>query len=127
MLPMRALLFRGPVSLGLAALCSGCLGYPRLHWSKKSGTAAAVDGQPIAIRAELIKDCETPRGESSRTLKAVETRTDAQGRYSVTVRGLSWNWRNYLSLANCRSRIQLFVCRAVCKPADDIDIDVLGK
>lgn len=113
--------------MGLAALASGCLGYPRLHWSTKSGTAAVEDGQPIILRAQLLKDCETPRGESSRALKTVETRTDARGRYSLTVRGLAWNWRNYLTLASCRSRVQLFVCRAVCKPADDIDIEVLGK
>jgi hypothetical protein len=109
------------------ALLAGCVGYPKSYWKTFKGQAALDDGKPIVIKAQILKSCEDFKGETEKVIKEAETRTDAQGHYELTIRGTSWNTKSLKSGGGCESRIQLFVCREVCKPVDQIDIDVLGK
>ena len=118
----RALLF------ALAASLSGCVAYPRGYWTVKEGTANVEDGKPVVIKAVLLKDCQSVTGQDTQTeLKTVQTTTDAQGHYRLPMRGMAWQHRNLFSDAGCETHIQMYVCRPVCKEADDIDINVLGK
>lgn len=113
--------------LPLLILLSGCAGYPHLHLLKKKGRAFVEDGRPVRLQAALVKDCDTVRGgELSRTLKTKDLVTDAQGRYSVRFIRPVFNWWAWNG-ARCISRIQMFVCRPVCRPVDDVDLEVLGK
>ena len=105
---------------------SGCVAYPKVYDRTIKGTAALEDGKPVVIKASLVKSCESLKGESEKVIRTRQTTTDAQGRYALKIRGMAWNTIG-LSGAGCESRIQLFVCREVCKPVDDIDIEVLGK
>ncbi|MBI3553857.1 MAG: hypothetical protein HY077_15285 [Elusimicrobia bacterium] len=108
-------------------LLSGCLAYPKAYWKTFKGQAQLEDGKPIVIKAQLLKTCESYKGETEKVISERETRTDNQGRYELTIRGTAWNTKNFSSEAGCSSRVQLFICREVCKPVDQIDIDVLGK
>lgn len=109
-----------------AAAFSGCVPYPKIYDRTIKGTAALEDGKPVVIKASLVKSCESLKGESEKVIRTRQTTTDAQGRYKLTIRGMAWNTIG-LSGAGCESRIQMFVCREVCKPVDDIDLEVLGK
>ena len=113
----------------LAAGLCGCVAYPRGYWTVKEGTANVEDGKPVVIKAVLLKDCQSVTGEDTQTeLKTVQTTTDAQGHYRLPVRDLAvWQRRNLITGAGCETHIQMYVCRPVCKEADDIDINVLGK
>lgn len=111
----------------MAATLSGCVAYPRLYWTKKTGQARLDNGKPIQIKAQILRYCDTLSGSSTDVLAQRSTMTDVQGRYSLIIRGLSWNWENLMTQSGCTSRVQLFVCRDLCRPADDIDINVLGK
>jgi hypothetical protein len=117
---------RLPLVLLLVPL-SGCVVYPRFYDTTKKGQAVLDEGKPIQLKAQLLKYCEKTAGESTDVIKERSTTTDKDGRYSLTIRGVVWHWKNFMTLSECTSRIQMFVCREVCKPADDIDINVLGK
>ena len=108
-------------------LVSGCVGYPRPYMTHVKGQADLAGGPPVKIAAGISKDCDTYQGETEDVKWRRETTTDKDGRYSLTVFGLVWNWHNYFSDAECTSHIQRFICRPYCKKADDVDIDVLGK
>ena len=107
-------------------LCS-CVGYPRVFLAKRSGTAAVEEGKPLTIKAAIVRSCESVEGESEQVKKETQAQTDSQGRYSLRLFGLAWNWKNLLTFASCASRVQLYVCREICKPADEVDINILGK
>lgn len=113
--------------LALLAGLSGCVAYPKVYDVTKKGTAALDGGKPVVIKASLIKSCDTMKGASEKVIRTEETTTDAQGRYKITVRGVAWNTKSFLTDAGCESRVQMFVCRDICRPEDDIDINVLGK
>ncbi len=118
--------FAASLALCLISL-SGCIAYPKFYWTTKSGTARLEDGKPITIKAALIKSCESYQGEKEKEIRVRQTRTDDKGRYSLTIRGMAFNVKNFLSDSGCASRIQMFICREVCKPVDEIDINILGK
>lgn len=107
-------------------LASGCVAYPRVYWTTKKGQALVEDGKPVGIKAAILKECETLERETQKTVKEVSTTTDKEGRYRLPVRGVVWHTR-LLSGSGCTSHIQMFVCREVCKEADDVDINYLGK
>jgi hypothetical protein len=109
-----------------ASLC-GCVIYPKAYWKTFKGKAVLEDGKPIVIKAQLLKHCENLQGESEKMIRERQTTTDAQGNYKLSIEGMAWNVKNFSSDSGCQSRIQLFVCRDVCKPVDEIDITVLGK
>ena len=115
----------------LSALClsvAGCLGYPRPYFTTIKGQADLGEiGQPIKIGAAIVKECDTVAGESEDIGRMRTTTTGKDGRYSLTVICVAWHFKNFISLAECTSRLQRFVCRPYCKKADEIDIDVLGK
>lgn len=114
--------------LAAAPLLTGCLGYPRPHIRRFKGKAElGDDGKPIKLAATIIKYCDTWQGESENRGRMRETMTDGEGRYSLTVMGVAWHYKNFLSDAQCKSEVQLFACRPHCKKADQIDIEVLGK
>lgn len=120
---MRRLL---PLAFACAAL-SGCLAYPRPYLTTIKGQADLNGGPPIKIQAGIEKDCETYDGDTENVSFLRETTTDKDGRYSLTVFGAVWNVKNFISLTECTSHIQRFVCRPYCKKADAVDIDLLGK
>ncbi len=120
---MRRLL---PLAFACAAL-SGCLAYPRPYLTTIKGQADLNGGPPIKIQAGIEKDCETYDGDTENVSFLRETTTDKDGRYSLTVFGAVWNFKNFISLTECTSHIQRFVCRPYCKKADAVDIDLLGK
>ena len=115
-----------PLLLALAAGLCACVGYPRPYLVHKKGTASVENGSPI-IKAAIVKECETDEGESERDRHSTQTQADAQGRYSLTLFGMAWNWANLVTGSSCTSRLQMYVCRDICRPADDVDISVLGK
>ncbi|MDE2237410.1 MAG: hypothetical protein KGK30_05940, partial [Elusimicrobia bacterium] len=106
---------------------SGCLGYPRPYLRTISGKALLDNGQPLKIGAAIVKDCDSINGETEERGRMRTTTTDKDGRYSLTVIGLAWNYKNFVTLSECTSHVQRFVCRPYCKQADAIDIDILGK
>lgn len=115
------------VPVALAALLSGCIVYPRVYDTTKKGQAVLDDHKPIEIKAQLLRYCERISGDTTSVVKETKTMTDAEGRYALPVRGVVWRWKNFATLSDCTSRLQMFVCRQVCIPADDIDINILGK
>ncbi len=118
---------RGPLLLGTLCAClCACVGYPRPYVVRRKGQASVEEGRPI-IKAAIVKECEDEEGETERDRHSTETRADEQGRYSLTLVGLAWNWTNLVTGSRCGSRVQLYVCRDICRPADDVDINVLGK
>ena len=110
-----------------APALSGCVYYPKVYAVTKKGTADLEGGKPVIIKASLIKSCETLKGETEKIIRWREARTDDKGRYQLSLRGVAWNMKSFLSGGGCESRVQMFICREVCKPVDEIDIDVLGK
>lgn len=108
---------------------AGCLAYPRLHLAQKKGRAYIEDGKPIRIQANIVRECESTRGESTKEGPRRETTTDAQGRYAIRVVGFAFNSRNFITAGRCTSRVQLYACRlpGICKPVDEVDLEVLGK
>jgi hypothetical protein len=111
----------------IALSLSGCVAYPKFYWQTKTGQARVEDGKPVQIKASIVRDCETLEKDEQTTIKEISTTTDGAGKYSLTVRGWAWHWKNLFSLNGCISRIQMFVCRPNCIEADDVDIDILGK
>src|SRR5581483_11551212 len=116
------------LSLAAAGL-SACLAYPKSYWTVKEGTARLDDdGKPVRIRAVLLRDCQSLDGqETQKQLESFETTTDARGHYRLPIHAVAWERRNYLSEAGCETHVQMYVCRPVCKEADDVDINVLEK
>ena len=106
---------------------SACLGYPRPYLTTVKGHASLDDGKPIKIQAAIIKTCDTVQGETEHIGPLKETLTDKDGRYSLTLMGVVWRYKNFVTLSECDSHIQRFVCRPYCKKVDEIDIDILGK
>ena len=109
------------------SLLSGCVAYPRPYLTRVRGRADLDGGPPVRIQAGISKDCDTVQGETEEIKGLRETTTDKDGRYSLTVYGVVWHFKNYFSLTECTSHIQRFVCRAYCKKADDVDLEMLGK
>jgi hypothetical protein len=110
----------------LAASLCACVGYPRPYVVRRKGTASLENGAPV-IKAAIVKECETEEGETERDRHSTQTKVDDKGRYSLTLIGMAWNWTNLVNGSRCGSRVQLYVCRDICRPADDVDINVLGK
>jgi hypothetical protein len=111
----------------VAAALSGCVAYPRVYWTTKKGQASVDNGKPVEIKAALLKECETLQGDTQTTIRERSTMTDAKGHYSLTIRGVVMHYKNFVSLGECTSHIQMFVCRDHCKEVDDVDIELLGK
>ena len=109
-----------------AALLSACVGYPRVFLSRRSGTAS-IDQGPPRIKAEIVKRCERSGEETEAVRKTKEVQADQKGRYHFWLLGLGWNWRSLVSGDSCRNAVQLYVCRDICREADEVDIDLLGK
>ena len=109
------------------ALLSGCIAYPKIYNAARNGAAALEDGKPVVVKASLIKSCETLKGATEKVIRTVQTPTDAKGNYKLKIRGMAWNSKSFFDGGGCESRIQMFVCRDICRPVDDIDLDVLGK
>ncbi|MBI5629255.1 MAG: anhydro-N-acetylmuramic acid kinase [Elusimicrobia bacterium] len=121
----------GKITPALALLAAlglqSCVGYPRPFLARKSGIAAVEPGKPLALKAAIVKSCETLQGETETVKKSKDVSTDEKGRYSFWITGLSWNWTNFITLSRCRSRVQLYVCRPFCKEVDEVDLSILGK
>jgi hypothetical protein len=116
------------LALVLPVALSGCLGYPRPYLTRVHGRAALEDRKPIRIEAAIVKECDTVRGgETSEIVRRRGDTTDKDGRYSIVLWGVTWNFKNFITLSECSSRVQRFICRPECHKADEIDIDLLGK
>ncbi len=116
--------------LAIAAFClslASCVGYPRPYLTTVKGRASLDDNQPIRIQAGILKTCDTVNGETEDLKNLKETTTDKDGRYSMMIFGLTWHYKNFMTMAQCSSHIQRFVCRPHCRKADAIDIEMLGK
>jgi hypothetical protein len=112
----------------LAGLLSACVGYPRPYLTTLKGKAdLGEDGKPVKLAAAIVKECETWQGETEKRGSMHETMTDKDGRYSITVMGVAWNFKNLVTEGECRSHVQMFACRPYCKKVDQVDVDVLGK
>jgi hypothetical protein len=111
----------------LLPFLTGCLAYPDVYWRTLKGTARVEDGKPVTIKAAIVKTCESVEGEAEFPGRERQTTTDAQGHYRLGIHGMTWRYKNFVSLKNCTSRLQMYVCRQYCKEADQVDIDVLGK
>lgn len=106
---------------------SGCVAYPRPYFGRVKGRAAVEDGKPVKIQAAIMKACDTVQGETEEIVRLRETTAGKDGHYSIFMYGVVWHFKNFVSLSECTSRIQRFVCRPHCRKADEIDIDLLGK
>lgn len=112
----------------LLPLLAGCVGYPRPYFTRVHGRADLDGGQPYRIEGAIIKECETIKGgQTERIIRRRGDDMDKDGNYSFWLWGVTWNFKNHVSLSECTSYIQRFACRPYCKKADAIDIDVLGK
>ena len=120
--PMKRLV---PLLLPLAV--SGCVGYPRPYMTRVKGQADLQGGPPIRVEAGIAKTCDSMSGETEDIKNRRGETTDKDGRYSFTVMGVVWHFKNLVTEGYCTSHIQKFVCREHCRKADDIDIEVLGK
>jgi hypothetical protein len=114
-------------SLLPALSLTGCIAYPKIYWNTKKGYAHVEEGKPIIIKATLIKTCDTESGSTQKEIRTRQTKTGPDGHYKLTMWGIAWNSKSFITEAGCDSYIQMFLCREVCKPADDVDIEVLGK
>ncbi|MBI4377330.1 MAG: hypothetical protein HY549_12895 [Elusimicrobia bacterium] len=113
----------------LAAGLGGCVGYPKFYWTTRKGQTTVTPGRPVMVRADLVKSCDTVEGEQDQLIRSRMTQADGEGRYRLRIWGAAWNWRNLISHAECRSRVQMFVCREpdYCRPVDDVELEVLGR
>lgn len=116
-----------PLAAAAAALCA-CVGYPRPYLTTLRGKAdLGEDGQPVKLAAAIVKECSTWQGDTEKRGHMHETTTAKDGRYSITVIGVAWNYKNLITEGECTSHVQMFACRPYCKKVDQVDVDVLGK
>jgi hypothetical protein len=128
---------------------SGCLVYPRLYWQKESGQATLKNGQPLTIKGQIIKECDTTDRVSEKIEDEKAVATDSKGFYDFTLRAFLWEFQNFLTGSECSSHIQLYTCSKACpphsqnasapnrltqkscapacKPVDAVDINILGE
>jgi hypothetical protein len=116
-------------ALALVFFLSGCAGYPRPYLTRVHGRVALDDSRkPIRVEAAIIKACDTVRGgETEDIVRRRGDTTDKDGRYSIMLWGVVWNFKNFVTLSQCTSHVQRFVCRPECRKVDDIDLELLGK
>lgn len=118
-----------PLAVAAFAAClSACVGYPRPYLTTLRGKADLGDeGKPVKLAAAIVKECETWQGETEKRGSMHETTTDKDGKYSITVVGVAWDFKNLVTEGTCMSHVQMFACRPYCKKVDQVDVDVLGK
>ena len=119
---------RALLMLLLVSGSAGCLGYPRPYFTRVHGKAdLGEEGKPVELGAAIVKECETWQGDTETVGHMHKTTTGKDGKYSMMVIGVAWNFKNFVTEGGCTSHVQRFICRPYCKKADAIDIDVLGK
>ena len=106
---------------------SGCVAYPRFYWTTQEGRARLEQGRPVRVKAVLLKECETLDGGTQTVVDSREA-LDGQGRpLHPQASRIDLELEELRLGSECSSRVQMYVCRPECRPADDIDINILGK